>query len=83
MKHKNNLIKVTDRCVAGWDIAEEYKVTSFASDFDNGMKVRQAKIRALRKYWIKYVRIHVFTDPYSTVRGQMMEFSFVLCHVKL
>ena len=83
MKHKNNFIKVTERCVAGRDIAEEYKVTSFASDFDNGRKVRQTKIRALSKYWIKYMRIHVFTDPYSTVQGQMMEFCFVLCHVKL
>ena len=67
MKHKNNLTKMTDRSVARWDIVEEYKETSFTSDSDNDKKVRQAENRALSMYWIKYVRIHVFTDPYSTV----------------
>lgn len=65
MKHRNNLIKTIDRYLAGWDIVEDNKVNSFASDSDEGKKIRQAENRALSKLKTKKVNIFTFINPNS------------------
>lgn len=54
-----------DRYLAGWDIVEDNKVNSFASDSDEGKKIRQAENRALSKLKTKKVNIFTFINPNS------------------
>ena len=56
---------MTNRSVAGWDIVEEYKVNSFASDSDDGKKIRQVENRALSKLKKKKVNNSTLKNPNS------------------
>ena len=56
---RNKPIRMADKCVAGWNIVDEYLTDELASDSDDEKRLRQAEARALRKKKAKLSRIIV------------------------
>ncbi|XP_072025653.1 uncharacterized protein [Amphiura filiformis] len=49
LKHRNKLIRLTDKSEGGWKVVDEYESDELASDSEDEKKIRSAQFRAARK----------------------------------
>ena len=63
---RNKLIRMADKSVPGWNIADEYLTDELASDSDDEKRMRQAEARALRKKKAKLESYNLAKSSSST-----------------